>query len=240
MRIALGLSFLVSLAVAVSGHLHDRVTRKHLMRRSDTLLNRTTSLEKRFDNAKFSYYEAGLGACGIMNTASDFIVALNSAQFDSGNYCFQRITINMRGKSAQAQITDRCPGCPYGGLDFSQGLFEYFASTAEGIIFGNWEFGTGPPPAPPVAPAPAPTPTPTPTPTVAAPSSTASSDGTSHGTSSSTSTAATTDSPSITTAVDSGHASPSGQVVPGMLEQMNLVVNTLGQLIVSSGEIGNS
>jgi hypothetical protein len=73
MRIALGLSFLVSFAVAVSGHVHDRVARKHFMRRSDTLFNRTTSLEKRFDNAKFSYYAAGLGACGKTNTDSDFV-----------------------------------------------------------------------------------------------------------------------------------------------------------------------
>jgi hypothetical protein len=43
------------------------------MKRSDTLLNRTTSLEKRFDNAKFSYYAAGLGACGRTNTDSDFV-----------------------------------------------------------------------------------------------------------------------------------------------------------------------
>ena len=73
MRIVLSLSFLVSLAVVVSAHVHDRVARKHSMRRSDTLLKTTTSLEKRFDHAKFSYYAAGLGACGQTNTDSDFV-----------------------------------------------------------------------------------------------------------------------------------------------------------------------
>ena len=79
MRIALGLAFLVSFAVAVSGHLHDHmhVPRKHLVRRGgDALLNKTTILEKRFDGAKFSYYAAGLGACGRTNTDNDFVGGL--------------------------------------------------------------------------------------------------------------------------------------------------------------------
>ena len=32
-----------------------------------------TALEKRFDGAHFTYYAAGLGACGKVNTASDFV-----------------------------------------------------------------------------------------------------------------------------------------------------------------------
>jgi hypothetical protein len=79
MRIALGLAFLVSFAVAVSGHFHDHVPRKHLVRRGgDALLNKTTILEKRFDGAKFSYYAAGLGACGRTNTDNDFVSGLCS------------------------------------------------------------------------------------------------------------------------------------------------------------------
>lgn len=59
------------------------------------------------------------------------------------------ITITAKGKSTQAQIVDECPGCPYGGLDFSPGLFQYFASEDEGVITGSWVFGSGdPPPAP--------------------------------------------------------------------------------------------
>lgn len=38
----------------------------------------------------------------------------------------------------------QCPGCPYGGLDFSQGLFDYFAPESAGVIYGRWEFGSGP------------------------------------------------------------------------------------------------
>ncbi|KZT74168.1 hypothetical protein DAEQUDRAFT_655203, partial [Daedalea quercina L-15889] len=98
------------------------------------------TLEKRqsYDNARFTYYAVGLGACGITNSASDYIVALDSALYDASNECFQMITLSYNGKTAQAQITDRCPGCPSGGLDLSQGLFQYFADTSEGVIYGEW------------------------------------------------------------------------------------------------------
>jgi len=48
-------------------------------------VQRNTQLEKRNDGVRFTYYPAGLGACGIVNVASDFIVALNSAQFNGDN-----------------------------------------------------------------------------------------------------------------------------------------------------------
>lgn len=100
-------------------------------------------LEKRFDNAKFTLYQTGVGACGKTNSNSDFIVALNSQQYGNGAYCFDMITINYGGKTTQAQIVDMCPGCPYGGLDFSPGLFDFFASESEGVIYGTWTFGSG-------------------------------------------------------------------------------------------------
>lgn len=33
----------------------------------------TRALERRFDNAKFTFYDAGLGACGKTNKGSDFV-----------------------------------------------------------------------------------------------------------------------------------------------------------------------
>jgi len=102
---------------------------------------RDTTLEKRFDGATFTYYAAGLGACGIVNSPSDFIVALNVAQFDGGSHCFQTITITVNGKSAQAQITDKCMGCPWGGLDFTSGLFSFFGPESLGVLTGSWVFG---------------------------------------------------------------------------------------------------
>lgn len=39
----------------------------------------------------------------------------------------------------------QCPGCPYGGLDLSEGLFSYFSDLSEGVLSGSWSFtSTGP------------------------------------------------------------------------------------------------
>lgn len=64
------------------------------------------------------------------SVASDFIVALNSPQFGGGYpgpNCGRAITISYGGKTANAVVRDQCPGCGYGDLDFSRGLFNYFA-----------------------------------------------------------------------------------------------------------------
>ncbi|KAK7015007.1 RlpA-like double-psi beta-barrel-protein domain-containing protein-containing protein [Favolaschia claudopus] len=102
--------------------------------------NESTSLRKRFDDARFTFFDTGLGACGTTNQASDFIVALNAAQFGNGDKCYEMIEITYNGKTTQAQIVDECPGCPWGGLDFSRGLFDYFASEDLGVIHGSWVF----------------------------------------------------------------------------------------------------
>ncbi|KAJ3551114.1 hypothetical protein NM688_g4921 [Phlebia brevispora] len=135
---------------------------KHISRRHHALnrLERDHTAGKRFDSARMTYYEAGLGACGQTNSDSDFIVALNSAQYDGGSHCFETITISYNGKSTSAQITDECPGCPYGGLDLTPGLFSFFSSEDAGVIYGEWDFGSGGG----AADSPSPTPTPTPTP----------------------------------------------------------------------------
>ena len=44
--------------------------------------------------------------------------------------CGKSITITSGGKSVQATITDRCPGCAQGGLDLTPSLFEQFAVSA--------------------------------------------------------------------------------------------------------------
>ncbi|KAI0322710.1 RlpA-like double-psi beta-barrel-protein domain-containing protein-containing protein, partial [Amylostereum chailletii] len=80
------------------------------------------------------------GACGKHNTAGDFIVALNQAQWDNGAHCWKMINIDYAGKSLQAQIVDLCPGCKPGGLDLSPAVFNSFASPDEGNIFGSWTF----------------------------------------------------------------------------------------------------
>ncbi|KAF8831478.1 hypothetical protein HHX47_DHR1000570 [Lentinula edodes] len=146
--------------VSASHNLDPIIHRRHtmnanLVKREAASLRRKTSLEKRFDDARFTYYADGLGACGQTNQPGDF-------QYNGGQYCFQMITITVGGKTTQAQIMDevgiestrrpsvthvsastQCPGCPYGGLDFSEGLFQYFASLDEGVLTGSWNFDSG-------------------------------------------------------------------------------------------------
>ncbi|EPQ58739.1 hypothetical protein GLOTRDRAFT_35963 [Gloeophyllum trabeum ATCC 11539] len=103
-------------------------------------------VHKRTDNARFTYYAVGLGACGQTNVPSDFIVALNSPMYGDGYpgpNCFKSITITANGKTTQATIMDECPGCPYGGLDFSEGLFKFFADESVGVLYGSWWYNDG-------------------------------------------------------------------------------------------------
>ncbi|KZT03488.1 uncharacterized protein LAESUDRAFT_729065 [Laetiporus sulphureus 93-53] len=157
---------LASLVVPLvaAGHLN----RFNLHRRHDALARNATSgltnLAKRqsFSDARFTYYAVGLGACGQTNVPSDFIVALDSILYDASDECFKSITISYGGKSTTATIMDRCPGCPEGGLDLSEGLFEYFADTGEGVIYGEWSYAGS-------SPATTSSDTPTPTSTYVAP-----------------------------------------------------------------------
>ncbi|KAI9638364.1 RlpA-like double-psi beta-barrel-protein domain-containing protein-containing protein [Dioszegia hungarica] len=120
-------------------------------------------LEKRQGfGGRATFYDVGLGACGGYNVASDFIVALNSPQFGGGYpgpNCGRAITISYGGKTANAVVRDQCPGCGYGDLDFSRGLFNYFASEDVGTFQMSWSWSDSP------APAPAPSTTEKPTPT---------------------------------------------------------------------------
>ncbi|EGN95476.1 hypothetical protein SERLA73DRAFT_76576 [Serpula lacrymans var. lacrymans S7.3] len=162
-QLSLFLSAALSLsAVVANPHSNDkfrRHTKRHGLDISLRARGDVGHLQKRFSNARFTFFADGLGACGITNSPSDFIVALNSEQYGNGEYCFQMITITYNGITNQAQITDECPGCPYGGLDFSQGLFQAFADISQGVLYGTWTFDDGapasssssPPPPPPTS-----------------------------------------------------------------------------------------
>ncbi|KAF9792447.1 plant expansin [Thelephora terrestris] len=156
MRFSLSLP-VVALSYLVAGAAADPHGGPHA-RRHDSIARRapgdvSAHLQKRFDNARWTFYDVGLyrGACGQNSVASDFMVALNSAQFGSGYpgpYCFQQITMTYNGMTTTATILDECPGCPYGGLDLSRGLFDFFSSESAGVIYGTWNFVGANQPAP--------------------------------------------------------------------------------------------
>ncbi|EKM83012.1 hypothetical protein AGABI1DRAFT_111543 [Agaricus bisporus var. burnettii JB137-S8] len=128
-----------AVAVVAPKHGHNSFHHRDIANRTDE-----SAHWKRVEHARWTFYDVGLGACGKTNVPSDFIVALNSPQFGGGYpgpHCFQTITMKYGGKTAKAQIMDQCPGCPYGGLDLSRGLFDFFASEDLGVIYGSWSFG---------------------------------------------------------------------------------------------------
>lgn len=116
-------------------------SRRHTPNADVAAVQRNTALEKRFDGVRLTNYAAGLGACGVVNVASDFIVALNVAQFDNGAHCFETITLTVNGKVTQATIMDECIACPFGGLDLTTGLFGFFGPISLGVLTGSWVFG---------------------------------------------------------------------------------------------------
>jgi expansin (peptidoglycan-binding protein) len=110
--------------------------------------NTVAAIAKRVDG-RFTYYDPGLGACGDTHSGSDYVVALNYVDFDphtpndnpnNNDLCGRRIRASYNGKTVEATIVDRCPGCPQGGLDFSPVAFQALANLDVGIIQGTWDY----------------------------------------------------------------------------------------------------
>lgn len=98
---------------------------------------------KRGFGGRATFYATGLGACGDWNNDSDYIVALNSAQYGSGYpgpQCGKQIEISANGKTAIATIKDECPTCNYGDLDMSPSLFNVFSTPDAGVFQMTWDW----------------------------------------------------------------------------------------------------
>ncbi|KAI0747940.1 hypothetical protein C8Q80DRAFT_1270399 [Daedaleopsis nitida] len=137
--------------VALASALASADSHEHTGRRHHALnLERNTHLEKRFDNTRFTYFPPGINACGGYDHDNDFIVALNTHQWDGGSHCFEEITVSYQGKTAKAKITDMCEECPYGAIDFSPGLFTYLIPGGfdQGVAYGSWYYGAAEEPKP--------------------------------------------------------------------------------------------
>jgi expansin (peptidoglycan-binding protein) len=101
---------------------------------------------KRGFGGRATFYATGLGACGDVNVDSDYIVALNSAQYGSGYpgpECGKQIQISANGKTATATIKDECPTCNYGDLDMSPSLFNHFSTPDAGVFQMTWDYVGG-------------------------------------------------------------------------------------------------
>lgn len=180
MRFCTNLLLVASLVVTLVSAEHHGSKKNHAVVGVSKREKTGVSILKRGGDSQFTFYQDGLGACGKTNKPSDFIVALNSQEFDGGAHCFDMITITVGDMSNQAMIVDECMGCGAGNLDLSQGLFDFFGSEAAGVLHGSWSYGGGDPqsspkpsPKPKVKPSPSHSPKPSPKPSSKAkPSST--------------------------------------------------------------------
>lgn len=100
-----------------------------------------------------NYYSGGLGACGKPIADTEMVAALAVAGFGDSSYdpatgnptnkwCGQKIRITYNGKSADATIMDRCPGCTgTGGLDATPALWEALTGGQGGASGDRLESG---------------------------------------------------------------------------------------------------
>ncbi|KAL4778598.1 RlpA-like double-psi beta-barrel-protein domain-containing protein-containing protein [Aspergillus varians] len=96
-----------------------------------------------------TYYDPGVGSCGISSTSSEKICALSHVVFDaaltSGNpnenpLCGLRLRIRRSNRSIDVKVVDRCPGCSVNDLDVSPAVFEDLADLAEGRVTVDWSW----------------------------------------------------------------------------------------------------
>ncbi|KAI0665505.1 RlpA-like double-psi beta-barrel-protein domain-containing protein-containing protein [Trametes maxima] len=92
-------------------------------------------------------YSTGLGACGIVNTDADFVVAVDHQTFDTfpgagpnhnaDPICNKQLTAKTAdGKSVTVTVVDRCAGCALGSIDLSPSAFLQLAPIEVGRLHG--------------------------------------------------------------------------------------------------------
>ncbi|KAH9468484.1 hypothetical protein Pst134EA_009027 [Puccinia striiformis f. sp. tritici] len=88
-----------------------------------------------------TYFAPGTGACGATNSGSDYIVAMNQAQYAGGSLCQKTVSIKNEasGKSVQAKVVDKCPGCAFGSLDLSPTVFSALGDMSAGVLPISWQ-----------------------------------------------------------------------------------------------------
>jgi hypothetical protein len=101
-----------------------------------------------------TYYDPGLGACGIVSTASENIAAISHVVFDAAQIganpnnnplCGRKIWVTRqktpgaaKNVSLEVTVVDRCTGCKPQDLDFSMSVFEKLAEQWQGRVLVSW------------------------------------------------------------------------------------------------------
>ncbi|CEL10013.1 hypothetical protein ASPCAL13140 [Aspergillus calidoustus] len=96
-----------------------------------------------------TYYDPGLGSCGITSTASEKICAISHVLFDatmiSANpntnpICGKKLRIRRGDRTVDVAVVDRCPGCNTNDLDVSSTVFKELGDLAEGRVLIDWSW----------------------------------------------------------------------------------------------------
>ncbi|KAK8035234.1 RlpA-like double-psi beta-barrel-protein domain-containing protein-containing protein [Apiospora rasikravindrae] len=95
----------------------------------------------RSSSGDMTYYNPGLGSCGLTNADGDTVVALSPSQYaEHPDACGKKIVINYGGKTATATVVDKCPGCNTDSIDVSPSVFQSLESLDAGRVQVSWSF----------------------------------------------------------------------------------------------------
>ncbi|KIM61694.1 hypothetical protein SCLCIDRAFT_1215786 [Scleroderma citrinum Foug A] len=98
-----------------------------------------------------TFFDTGLGACGLVNDNSDHIAAVSVLLFNSypgynglnpnnNPICGRQIIAHYEGKSTTVTVVDSCPGCALKDLDLTPTAFSDLADQDLGRINISWEW----------------------------------------------------------------------------------------------------
>ncbi|GFF25696.1 allergen Asp f 7 [Aspergillus udagawae] len=96
-----------------------------------------------------TYYNPGLGSCGITSTDSDMICAVSHVLFDAAStgsnpnanpLCGLKLRLRRGDTSVDVKIVDRCVGCKVKDLDVSPAVFEKLADPDLGRVTVEWSW----------------------------------------------------------------------------------------------------
>ncbi len=108
-----------------------------------TLDEAPSTLDKRGSYSGMATYyftqTGNQGSCGSWLSDSAFTVAVSEAMM-TNSWCGQTIWITHNGNTQYATVQDTCPGCAYGSLDLSPGLFMAFEAESVGTFSMTWGF----------------------------------------------------------------------------------------------------
>ncbi|EXJ96287.1 hypothetical protein A1O1_01413 [Capronia coronata CBS 617.96] len=96
-----------------------------------------------------TYYEPGLGACGVTSSNKDKIVAISHIVFDavstgsdpnSNPLCGKKIRARRDNKSVDLTVVDRCTGCHPKDIDVTVDTFAMLADVDLGRVLVEWNW----------------------------------------------------------------------------------------------------